>query len=477
MRNLSTFTAAAILIMVLVACQGDRPSTEATPDAMDVRPTAVATGLATDQPPTAEATVAPPPDSTEGPDQEPVSALPSSKERAVPTAADADLAALVRGNSAFAFDLYKALREDGKNLFYSPYSISLALAMTYAGARGDTQTQMADTLHFDLLQNSLHPTFNALDLELASRGKDERDKDTEGFTLRIANAVWGQHDYQFQQMFIDLLAESYGAGVRPANFREAPEESRVTINDWIEEQTEDRIMDLIPKGVIDSLTRMVLTNAIYFNAAWAFTFEEQDTSEAPFYLLDGNEILVPMMRQTARFDYARGDGYQVVDLPYVGHELSMTILLPGEGRFSEFEDSLDAALLQRVLGDTQREHVALVMPKFEFESQFMLSRTLEQMGMSNAFDRGTSDFSGMDGNSCFAGDEPCLFIQDVIHQAFVSVDEQGTEAAAATAVVVQLESARPDPIRVAIDRPFMFLVRDSDTGAILFLGRVLDPRG
>ena len=170
-------------------------------------------------------------------------------------------------------------------------------------------------------------------------------------------------------------------------------------------------------------------------------------------------------------------GYQVVDLPYVGHELSMTILLPGEGRFSEFEDSLDAALLQRVLGDTQREHVALVMPKFEFESQFMLSRTLEQMGMSNAFDRGTSDFSGMDGNSCFAGDEPCLFIQDVIHQAFVSVDEQGTEAAAATGVVVQLESERPDPVLVAIDRPFMFLVRDSDTGAILFLGRVLDPRG
>ena len=220
--------------MVLVACEGDRPSK-----------------VTTDAPPKAVATVAPPPDSTERPDQEPVSALPSTKERAAPTASDADLAALARGNTAFAFDLYEALREDGGNLFYSPYSISLALAMTYAGARGDTETQMADTLHFDLPQDSLHPTFNALDLELASRGRDGQGTDAGGFRLRIANAVWGQHDYEFQQMFIDLLAENYGAGVRPANFREDPEESRLTINDWIAEQTEDRITDLIPEGVID----------------------------------------------------------------------------------------------------------------------------------------------------------------------------------------------------------------------------------
>ena len=423
MRNLSTFVAAAVLMMVLVACNGDR----------------------------------------------------LSKERVTPTATDTDLAALVRGNSAFAFDLYKTLRADGGNLFYSPYSISLALAMTYAGARGDTETQMADTLHLDLPQDSLHPTFNSLDLELASRGKDGQGGDAEGFTLRIANAVWAQHDYQFQQMFIDLLAENYGAGVRQANFREAPEESRVTINDWIAEQTEDRIMDLIPEGVINPLTRMVLTNAIYFNAAWAFAFEEQDTREEPFHLLDGSEILVPMMRNTESFSYARMDGYQVVDLPYVGHELSMTILLPDEGRFREFENSLNATLLERALGEAKRKRVALIMPKFEFESQFKLAETLEQMGMSNAFDKDTSDFSGMDGNSCFAGDVPCLFIQDVIHQAFVSVDEQGTEAAAATGVTVVVES-ESEPPEVAIDRPFIFLVRDLETGAILFLGRVLDPR-
>ncbi len=459
MRKLSTFVVTTVLLMVLVACEGDRTSKEAT-----------------DAPPKEVTTVAPSPGSTEVPTPEPVSALRSTKERAAPTAGVADLGALVRGNTAFAFDLYEALREDGGNLFYSPHSISLALAMTYAGARSDTESQMADTLHFNLPQDRLHSTFNALDLELASRGRDGQGENAEGFRLRIANAVWGQHDYEFQTMFIDLLAENYGAGVRPANFREAPEESRVTINDWIAEQTEDRIMDLIPNGVINPLTRMVLTNAIYFNAAWAFPFDEPSTSEGPFSLLDGSEIFVPMMQKTGLLGYARGDGYQAVDLAYAGRELSMTILLPDEGHFREFEDSLDT-VFERVLGDAQRQHVALVMPKFEFESQFRLAQTLEGMGMSNAFDKGTSDFSGMDGNSCFAGDDPCLFIRDVIHKAFVSVDEQGTEAAASTAVVVQIESARPDPIRVAIDRPFMFLIRDLETGAILFLGRVLDPRG
>ena len=210
MRKLSTFVVTTVLLMVLVACEGDRPSKEAT-----------------DAPPKEVTTIAPSPGSTEVPTPEPVSALRSTKERAAPTAAVADLAALARGNTAFAFDLYKALREDGGNLFYSPYSISLALAMTYAGARGDTESQMADTLHFNLPQDRLHPTFNALDLELASRGRGDQGEDAGGFRLRIANAVWGQHDYEFQKMFIDLLAENYGAGVRPANFREAPEESRL----------------------------------------------------------------------------------------------------------------------------------------------------------------------------------------------------------------------------------------------------------
>ncbi len=410
--------------------------------------------------------------------QEPVAMsggeIRSAKERAEPSAASADLAALGNGNRAFAFDLYRTLRSQDGNLFYSPHSISQALAMTYAGARGQTASQMADTLRFSLTQDRLHPAFNALDLDLASRGKDSQGKDGEGFRLNIVNAVWGQEDYEFLEPFLDVLAESYGAGVRPADFIAAPEESRVAINDWVAESTEDRIKDLIPPDVINSLTRMVLTNAIYFNAVWSYPFDEANTRERPFHPLDGGSVDVPMMRTSEGFGYASGDGYQAVDLPYDGHELSMTVLLPDSGRFGEFEDSLDAALVDRVIADLEGAYVTLELPKFKFESQFRLAETLKAMGMSNAFDRSTSDFSGMDGKSCIAGDAECLYIRDVIHKAFVSVDEKGTEAAAATAVVEQLESAPMNPVSVTVDRPFIFLIRDLETGAVLFVGRVTE---
>ena len=220
---------------------------------------------------------------------------------------------------------------------------------------------------------------------------------------------------------------------------------------------------------------MVLTNAIYFNAPWLYPFDERSTRTLPFHLLDGNSIDVPMMGQTIGYGYARGDGYRAVDLLYDGKELSMTILLPDRGRFREFEEALDAALVSRILEDIEREDVELAMPKFEFESQFRLAETLKEMGMPNAFDDKTSDFSGMDGRSCLAGDHPCLLISKVIHKAFVSVDEEGTEAAAATSVVVRVASAGPEPKRVIVDRPFIFLIRDQATEAILFVGRIERP--
>ena len=399
--------------------------------------------------------------------------LRSRKDRSDPSATDGELADLVSGNSAFAFDLYRALGAKEGNLFYSPYSISLALAMTYAGARGETESQMADTLHYRLAQDRLHPAFNALDLELASRGGGARGKAGQGFRLNIANAVWGQEGHDFVAPFLDLLAENYGGGVRPMDFRQAPEESRVTINDWVAERTEDRVKDLIPRGVIDSLTRLVLTNAIYFNAAWLHPFEESSTRPRPFHLLDASSINVPMMRTTAEFGYAKGDGYQAVDLPYHGHDLSMTILLPDRGRFREFEESLDAALVSRIVEEIKDRRVELTMPIFEFESQFRMTDTLKGMGMPRAFDRQKSNFSGMDGRSCLAGEHPCLHVKDVIHKAFVSVDEEGTEAAAATAVEVGPESLPPPAeIGVTVDRPFILLIRDRATGAILFVGRV-----
>jgi serpin B len=394
--------------------------------------------------------------------------LKSEKPRITsPSVSEGDLDDLVSGNSAFALDLYQQLKTNGGNLFYSPYSISLALAMTYAGARGETEEQMADALHFGLPQDRLHPAFDSLDIELAKRGEGAKGKDNEGFRLNIVNAIWGQKDYEFLTDFLDTLAEHYGAGLRILDFIEAPEESRITINDWVSEQTEGRIKDLIPQGMIDSLTRLVLTNAIYFNAAWAFPFNENATSDGFFHLLNGDEVTVPMMRQTESFGYAEGDDYQAVALPYDGNELSMVILLPAAGEFGAFESSLDFPKLQEIINNLQYQEVALTMPKFEFESSFDLKETLSDMGMPAAFSS-DADFSGMNGRRN-------LSITDVVHKAFVSVDEAGTEAAAATAVIVGETSIPMELVNVNIDRPFIFMIRDIETGALLFVGRILNP--
>jgi serpin B len=405
-----------------------------------------------------------------GGDRPPGEAVSSQKERvSSPDVSAADMADLVDGNSGFAFDLYQFLREEtgDDNLFYSPYSISLALAMTYAGARSETERQMADALHLALPQDRLHPAFNGLDLELAQRGEGAESKDGEGFRLNIVNAIWGQEGYEFLSAFLDVLAENYGAGLRLLDFAGDPEASRVTINDWVSDQTEGRIKDLIPQGVINTLTRLVLTNAIYFNAAWAEPFETNLTKDGPFHLLDGGQVSVPMMRQTTSLGYAEGEGVQAVELPYDGRGLAMVILLPEAGEFETVEDSLDAGWVGSILEGLAYRQVALTMPKFEFESEFSLARALAAMGMPDAFSAG-ADFSGMDGTHE-------LFISEVVHKAFVSVDEAGTEAAAATAVVMQLKGLPEQPVEVTVDRPFMFFIRDIETGAILFVGRVVNP--
>ncbi|MFC2010064.1 serpin family protein [Chloroflexota bacterium] len=378
-----------------------------------------------------------------------------------------DLADLADGNSEFAFDLYHALKEEDGNLFYSPYSISQALAMTYAGASGETESQMAGTLNFNLAQSDLHPAFNSLDIELASRGEGAKGKDGEGFRLNIVNAIWGQRDFSFLSEFLDVLAENYGAGLRILDFIGETEQSRVTINDWVSEQTEERIQDLIPPGVITVMTRLVLTNAIYFNAAWQYPFDEDSTSDGSFYLLDGDSVSVPMMRQTESFGYTAGDGYQAVELPYDGRELSMVILLPEDGRFGSFQGSMDPSMVQDIISGLQYREVRLSMPKFEFESGFGLKEVLALMGMPVAFSS-DADFSGMTGGRD-------LYIAEVIHKAFVSVDEAGTEAAAATAVMMELTAMPEKPIEVTIDHPFIFLIRDIETGTVLFVGRVMNP--
>jgi len=402
------------------------------------------------------------------PGREPLEVSPGRPRETSPDVSDADTALLIEGNTAFAFELYRALREESDNLFYSPHSISLALAMTYAGARGDTAQQMADTLHFILEQERLHPAFNWLDAELARRGEDAEGKGGQGFRLHIANSIWGQKDYSFLPAFLDVLAKNYGAGLRVLDFIDETEQSRLTINQWVSDQTEGRIENLFPEDAIAKSTRLVLTNAIYFNAAWEHPFDVSVTTDGLFYLHDGRQVTVPMMRQTESFGHTEGLGYQAVELLYDGGELSMVILLPESGWFRELEEGLDAQSVTRIIDSLSTTRVALTMPKFELESDFDLNHTLRAMGMTLAFS-GFADFSGMTA-------KPDLLISDVVHKAFVAVDEEGTEAAAATGVSAGPISMPPPPdVEFTIDRPFIFLIRDMDTGTILFLGRVLNP--
>jgi len=394
--------------------------------------------------------------------------LQSDKERITsPDVPTSEQALLVEGNSAFAFELYQALKRQEGNLFYSPYSISLALAMTYDGARGETARQIADTLQFLLGQDRLHPALNWLDAELTKRGEGAQGKDGEGFRLNIVNAIWGQKDYEFLTGFLDVLAENYGAGLRVLDFITEAEKCRVAINDWVSNQTEGCIEDLIPPGAIDELTRLVLTNAIYFNAAWAYPFDREMTADGPFYLIEGGQVTVPMMKQTESFGYTKEEGYQAIEVLYDGDELSMVILLPAPGNFAAFEETVNAQQVGDIISGLQPTQVALTMPQFEFDSEFSLKDTLADMGMPIALS-GAADFSGMTGSRE-------LFISDVVHKAFVAVDEAGTEAAAATAVIMKLSAVPEPPVEVTIDRPFIFLIRDIETGAILFIGRVLNP--
>ncbi|MBN2559555.1 MAG: serpin family protein [Phycisphaerae bacterium] len=386
-----------------------------------------------------------------------------------PNVSQSDLNELVAGNTAFAFDMYSELRGEDGNLFFSPHSISIALAMTYAGARNDTEAQMANALHFTLPQDRLHPAFNALDLELAGRGEGAAGADGGGFRLNVVNRIWGQEDYEFLEAFLDTLAENYGAGLSLLDFVNETEASRLAINDWVAKQTEDRIKDLIPQGAIDALTRLVLTNAVYFNVAWKEPFEEDATSDGTFYLLNGSQLTVPMMRQTEHHGYASGDGYKAVELLYDGSELSMVILLPDAGRFETFESTLDSTVARNILANIESRSVQLTMPRYTFTSSFSLVEVLAALGMTDAFG-GAADFSGMDGTHD-------LLIGDILHKAFIKVNEAGTEAAAATAVTMGATSIPEEPVVVTIDRPFIFLIRDIETGAILFLGRVLDPAG
>jgi len=372
-------------------------------------------------------------------------------------------AAVVEGNTAFALDLYRELKDTKGNLFFSPYSISTALAMTFAGARENTAKQMADVLHFPSGQNNVHPAFGQLESLL-------NEVQTKGdIRLNVANSLWPQEGYPFLAKYLALVKKYYGVVITPVDYRKAAEKAREIINQWVEEKTKDKIKNLIQPGVLDAVTRLVLVNAIYFKGNWASQFDEKRTKEDTFYLLSGKTVQTPLMAQEKEFAYRDEEFLQVLELPYVGESLSMIVLLPKEkDGLPQLEKQLTAANLRMWTSGPRKQKVKVFLPRFKMTSQFSLSKTLAAMGMRDAFNPDKADFSGMDGRLNW------LYIGAVLHKAFVDVNEEGTEAAAATAVVMKIRMALDQPTFRA-DHPFIFLIRENTTGSILFLGRVMDP--
>ena len=389
-----------------------------------------------------------------GGDTSPTSSAPPSS-----TAPEGDISILVQGNTEFTFDLYQQMKDMGGNFFISPYSISTAFAMTYAGARDETEQQMADTLHFTLPQESLHAAFAKLD----SLFKEM----VEWFRLNIANAIWGQEGYDFLPTYLELIKTYYGCDLHLLDFINEPGEAIQEINQWASDQTEGRIKNILDSSSIHPLVRLILANATYFKANWAHKFNENNTSNDNFYLLDGSTVTVPMMHQQQQFDYAEDDTYQAIRLPYTGNKMAMTVLLPRAGEFESFENSLDAQILKEIVDKMEPKQVDLSLPKFTFESTYRLETVLAEMGMPIAFS-GAADFSGMTSDTS-------LFIGSAIHKSFVSVDEVSTEAAAVQGNVIVVSATPAPTVRFTANRPFIFLIQDLETGSILFIGRTLNP--
>ncbi|MBP9853547.1 MAG: serpin family protein [Candidatus Omnitrophica bacterium] len=392
------------------------------------------------------------------------------QESCVFASQEEDIKTVAENNQQFAFDLYSQIKNNDDNLFFSPFSISMALAMTYAGARGNTEKQMAETLHFSLNQDELHPIFLKINRDL------QADQGEKGFELSIANALWGEKSFKFHKSFIDLTKNYYEAGFKEADFKNNAEPERQTINSWVEKQTKDKIKDLLLPRVLTEITKLVLVNAIYFKGHWIYPFEKEYTQPRKFELISGEQIEVPTMNQESSYGYSENETLQILEMPYKGDELSMVIFLPKKaGGIKELEASLKTENVRNWLSKLEKQEVTVFLPKFTMTREFSLKENFESLGMTDAFNPYAADFSGM---SPLALDtEYHLCISEIIHKAFVDVNEEGTEAAAATAVVmVKMTAAavEPKPIFNA-DHPFIFIIRDKISDNILFIGRVMDP--
>lgn len=374
---------------------------------------------------------------------------------------------LAQSSNGFALALYQALRSEDGNLIYSPYSIFQALLMTAAGAEGETASQMASVLGVDLDDPAVHNLMNALNKAL-TKHPEYLQNDAQPLTFNIANAVWAQKDYHFEQSFLDTLSANYNAGLKLVDFNK-PEDARALINLWVAAQTNDKIQELIPAGLLDQMTRMVLTNAIYFKGAWSHQFGEKDTEDGSFTLADGSTTTVPFMHGNFTLSALVNDQLSAVRLPYEGGTYAMAAIMPAAD-FAGFESQLTAAELEQILSDLQSSSamVDLSLPKFQAESRFGLGDILAGLGMPDAFDAQKADFSGMTG-------KPDLMISSVLHQATIDVNEEGTEAAAATAVAMSVTSMPGQSYTIRLDKPFIYVIYETTTNTITFMGRVVNP--
>jgi serpin B len=381
----------------------------------------------------------------------------------IATAPQADKEAVVKANNAFAMELYGQLSKRMGNLILSPYSISTALAMTYAGAGGQTAAEMAKTLHFSLDQKHLHAALAAVNHDITAGGR------TRDYQLYTANALWGQKGHSFFPNFLELVQWHYAAAIKQVDFQNATEDARREINTWVEKQTQDKIKDLLQPGIVDSATRLVLTNAIYFKGNWASKFMKEHTRTEDFNVTAEQKVPAAMMHQTDKFKYLDEKELQVLEMPYAGDTLAMVVLLPRKiDGLSEIERTLTPESLAHSLAKLHRVEVHVALPKCQFVAESQLQDALSQMGMPLAFRPGEADFSGMDGKRD-------LFLSAVVHKAFVDVNEEGTEAAAATGAVAGLAAAPVQRLVFRADHPFLFLIRDTRSGGILFMGRLTRP--
>jgi len=375
-----------------------------------------------------------------------------------PEVSDENFDAIVKGNSEFAFELYQKLKDSEGNLFFSPYSLSVALGMTWAGARGETEKQMHEVMHFIMPQEVTHNALNKLDLALSNR---------QDVTLNIANSIWCQKDEKFMPDFLNIITTNYNSGIHAADFVKYKEESRKEINKWVEEKTNSKIIEFLPPESVDDLTVMVLINAIYFLGEWEYKFEVENTEIGDFILLDGSSVKVPYMRQAVKIPmyWDPQDGYSAIQLPYKEGNIAMVILLPIPNKFQEFEDNLSMEKLNEITSKFYIPHgVSLILPKVKLAASLRLSDVLKRMGMLNAFET-TADFSGMNGSGG-------IWIDEVYHKAFVSIDEAGTEAAAASGVAMTRGGGNG---YFWATSPFIFVIMDIESKSLIFMGRVLNP--